>query len=386
LLFHGVCCILAGPMKTKVVKLDVGNVDLAKIKEAAAVIDAGGLVAFPTETVYGIACRVRADSLARLDDVKGRPVEKHYTLHVPEKEDIEKYVPIIGLKARKLIANALPGPLTIVFELNEKDIRSQQKKLPGDVFESLYKDNSIGIRCPDNAVARMLLRETENTVVAPSANKANKPPAVDGDQALGQLDGQVELLLDAGPCKYKSSSTVVKIGNGGLMVLRHGIYSRDDLEKLAGIKFLFVCTGNTCRSPMAEGIFRKYLAGKLQCDVDDLGKMGYKISSAGVTGLAGFPASGNAVRACVAKGVDISVHRSKGLSRQSIEESDFIFAMERLHLNSIIALDPEAADKSFLLSGSQEIADPVGQSQEIYDSCAGVIEEAVRKRISELEI
>lgn len=373
-------------MKTKVLKIDAGNVDHAKVKEAAAVIDAGGLVGFPTETVYGIACRVKADSLARLDDVKGRAVEKHYTLHLPEREDIERYVPTVGWRARKLIANALPGPLTVVFELTDEEIRSQQKKLDGDLFENLYKDNSIGIRCPDDAVARMLLRETRNAVVAPSANKANQRPAVDGEQALHQLDGQVEMLLDAGPCKYKSSSTVVRIGGRGLKVLRHGIYSRDELEKLTEMNFLFVCTGNTCRSPMAEGIFRKYLAEKLECDVDDLDKMGYKVSSAGVTGFAGSPVSANAIKACAARGVDISIHRSKGLSKQSIKGSDFIFAMEHLHLSSIIALDPEAEGKSCLLNEDEDIPDPVGQSQGVYDRCAGVIERAVRKRISELEI
>jgi len=386
LLFGLACCILTDPMKTKVLKIDADNVDRAKVTEAAAVIDAGGLVGFPTETVYGIACRVKADSLARLDDVKGRVAEKHYTLHVADKEDIEAYVPTLGWKGRKLIANALPGPLTIVFELTDEDMRSQQMKLGVDIFESLYKDNSIGIRCPDEEVARMLLRETRNAVVAPSANKANEQPAVDGEQALRQLDGQLEMLLDAGPCKYKSSSTVVKIGGRGLKVLRHGIYSRDELEKLTEMNFLFVCTGNTCRSPMAEGIFRKYLAEKLGCDVDDLDKMGYKVSSAGVSGFAGSPVSANAIKACAARGVDISVHRSKGLSQQSIEESDFIFAMERSHLNSIIALDAKAEGRSCLLNDDEEIPDPVGQSQEVYDCCAGIIERAVRERISELKI
>jgi len=373
-------------METKVIKIDDRNLDHAKIKEAAAIIDEGGLVVFPTETVYGIACRVTRDSLARLDEVKGRAADKHYTLHISDREKIEKYVPVIGLKARKLIEKALPGPLTIVFELDEQDIHKQKKKLPSEIYESLYKGNSIGIRCPRNQVAQMLLSETKIEVVAPSANKANQPPAVDGEQALDQVDGHVEIVLDAGPCQYKTSSTVVKIGREGLKVLRHGIYSRDELEKITEMNFLFVCTGNTCRSPMAEGIFRKYLAEKLECDVDELNGIGYKVSSAGVAGFVGSTVSSNAVNACSAKGVNISFHRSKGLSQQSIEESDFIFVMERNHLNSVIALVPEAAGKSFLLNGSEEIPDPVGQSQEVYDCCAGIIEMAVKRRISELEI
>ena len=78
-------------MKTKVITIDAKNIDTSKIEEAASVIDSGGLVAFPTETVYGIACRVQKDSLARLDKLKGRSSEKYYSLHIAEKDDVNKY-------------------------------------------------------------------------------------------------------------------------------------------------------------------------------------------------------------------------------------------------------------------------------------------------------
>jgi protein-tyrosine phosphatase len=370
-------------MQTQVVKLDAGQIDSVRIKKAAALVDAGGLVAFPTETVYGIACRVKIDSLAKLDDLKGRTAEKHYTLHIGHKGDVNKYVPTIGLNAQKLIKNAWPGPLTIVFELDEKDIERQRENLERDVFESLYKNSCIGIRCPDSTIATMLLQQTTNPVVAPSANITGKPPAVDGGQVLAQFSGQIELLLDAGPCKHKKSSTVVKIGKKELKMLRPGVYSGEELERLSQITFLFVCTGNTCRSPMAEGIFRKYLAEKLRCNVDELGMIGYKVDSAGIMGSAGFPASAGAVRACAAMGIDIGAHRNKGLSRELIEGSDFMFAMEQLHQDRIVALEPEAANRCLLLAGNTGIPDPIGHSQRFYNSCAKLIEKAVKKRIGE---
>jgi protein-tyrosine phosphatase len=373
-------------METKVIKLDAAKVDSSKINEAAAVIDSGGLVVFPTETVYGIGCRVKSDSLARLDDVKGRSADKYYTLHIGRKGDVGKYVPVVGLKAKKLIRKFWPGPLTIVFELDRKDIDIPQNKLEREVLESLYKDNSIGIRCPDNLVASMLLKQTSNPVVAPSANLTGHPPAFQADQVLDQLSGKIDLLLDAGPCKYKSSSAVVKIGRNGLKVLRSGFYSQAELEELSQIKFLFVCTGNTCRSPMAEGIFRKYLAEKLQCNVDDLDKMGYKIISAGIIGSVGFPASPEAVVACAAMGVDIKVHRSKALHRELIEESDMIFAMERIHRDRVIALDSKASEKCWLLAGNTGVPDPIGHPQEFYNNCAKLIERFVQKKIGELDI
>jgi tRNA threonylcarbamoyl adenosine modification protein (Sua5/YciO/YrdC/YwlC family) len=373
-------------MQTKVVQLDVQKIDSAKINEAAVLIDAGGLAAFPTETVYGIACRVKMDSLAKLNHIKGREADKRYTLHIGQKSDLKKYVPTVGLRAQKLIKNAWPGPLTIVFELNQKDIDKQRRNLENEVFENLYRNNSIGIRCPDNPIAAALLQMVSNPVVAPSANISGQPPAVDAEQVLAQLSGKIEMLLDGGPCEYKKNSTVVKIGKRGLDVLRPGVYSQTELEELSEVKFLFACTGNTCRSPMAVGIFRKYLAEKLQCAIDQLEKIGYKVSSAGIMNVSDYPASDEAIAACATKGIDITAHRSRNLTQELIEESDFIFVMERMHQKSVIALSPEAANKCVLLAENEEIADPIGQSQEFFNNCAELIEKAVRKRISELVI
>lgn len=373
-------------MKTEVVKLDTSKIDSGKIRKAAELVDLGGLVAFPTETVYGIACRAREDTLRRLDNLKKREADKRYALHIATKGDVEKYIPNIGLRAEKLIKKAWPGPLTIVFELNEKDIETQRKSLDREIFESLYKDNSIGIRCPDNLIAAALLRHTSNPVVAPSANITGQSPAVDGEQALEQLSGQIELLLDGGSCKYKKSSTVVKTGKEGLEILREGGYEQAEIEAFSQISFLIVCTGNTCRSPMGEGIFRKYLAEKLGCGVDKLSQNGYKVCSAGTMDMVGYPASAGAVAACEARGIDISAHRSRELSRRLVEESDYIFAMQQIHYDRIAALSSETEAKCELLAKNTDIADPIGQSQEFYNNCADMIEKAVIQRISELVI
>jgi L-threonylcarbamoyladenylate synthase len=371
-------------MHTKVIKLDAAKANISKIKEAAATVDAGGLVAFPTETVYGIACRVRQDSLNKLEELKGNRHEKHYTLHISQKHEVTKYVPTIGLRAKKLIRNAWPGPLTIVFPLNEQDLHKQQRDLKREVFDGLYKNNSIGIRCPDNPIASILLRLTHHPVVAPSANITGENPAVEPEQVLEELSDRIEVLLDAGPCRYKKSSTVVKAGTKELEILRPGVYSQSELEELSTISFLFVCTGNTCRSAMAEGICRKYLAEKLECNVDDLGKIGYKVSSAGIMDLAGAPASREAMAACEALGIDIKAHKSKVLTRQLIQESDFVFAMEQIHCNHITALCPDVQSKCMLLAKNNDIVDPICQGQDVFNDCAALIEKAVKKRIDEL--
>ena len=137
---------------------------------------------------------------------------------------------------------------------------------------------------------------------------------------------------------------------------------------------------------MGEGLFKKYLAEKLECRIDELGAMGYIISSAGIIGTSGLPASEEAVRACAGKGVDISAHRNRGLSRELIDESDLVYAMEQVHLKRVVALRPDAAGKCLLLAEDSGIPDPMGHPQGVYDHCAGVIERAVKRRISELVI
>lgn len=373
-------------MQTEVIKLNSGKPDISKIKRAAQFLDAGRLVAFPTETVYGIACKPEPQPLNRLDEIKHRKLQKHYTLHIPDKNELKKYVPTTRLKEKKLIEKAWPGPLTIVFQLNDADMKRIQDSLEKPVFESLYKNNSIGIRCPDNAIATGLLKQTKSAVIGTSANSTGEQPATEPQKVLKRFEGKIELLLDGGPCKYKENSTVVKIGNKTPEVLRPGVYSAADLEKMSIIRFLFVCSGNTCRSPMAEAIFRKYLSKKLHLKVDDLEKTGYKLSSAGTLGTAGSPATAEAIATCAAKGLDIKYHTNSALSVKLIEESDFIFVMSRRHKNQITSTCPLAAKKCLLLAEDADIPDPIGQPAAFYQNCAELIEKAVKQRIGELII
>lgn len=366
--------------------------DIEKIKEAADCIDRGGLVVFPTETVYGIACKADQKSLARLDEIKKRDADKRYTLHIGDKDKVQDFVPALSLPAKKLVQNAWPGPLTIVFELEKQDIAKLEEKLGTETVKLLYKDNTIGIRCPDNPVASAFLSLCRFPVVAPSANTAGSKPAVNAKQAIEQLDGLVDMILDAGPCKYKKSSTVVKISatggfdklTAGWQILREGAYSEKQIQKMLTVNILFVCTGNTCRSPMAEGFTKKLLAGKLKCDIDRLEQMGYKITSAGVIALDGVDASAEAIRFCASRGVRLTGHKSRRLTAEMLKEADYIFAMSAGHRDDIMRLFPASAEKCMLLNDAGDINDPIGGDFEAYKICGLIIEKTVNKRISEL--
>jgi L-threonylcarbamoyladenylate synthase len=371
-------------MVAEVVKINGAAEDFDRLKEAAQLIESGRLVVFPTETVYGIACRARRDSIARLDQIKGRDATKHYTLHIGEPEAYQRYVPHADLRVKKLLRTVWPGPLTFVFDLPAMDLAKLKEGSDTEAFDTLYKNGSIGIRCPDHPAALVLLRMTGCPVVAPSANGGNQQPAVDGAQAAANLTDRVDMILDGGPCRHKKSSTVARIGDRGVETLREGFYSAFQLQKLAQVGFLFVCTGNTCRSPMAEGFFRLHLAKKLGCSVDALEAMGYKISSAGTLDTGGAPASAGAIAACLTKGADIRSHISRPLTRLLVEANDFVFCMTEAHCEQVKGFCPDADRKCLLLAKDIEVPDPIGQPQEFFNRCADLIEAAVKARVDEL--
>lgn len=371
-------------MKTEVVSLTAENPDIEKIQAAARALDAGRLVAFGTETVYGIGCRVRADSIRRLDEVKGRSGGKRYTLHIPDPQAVARYVPTIPLRGRKLIANGWPGPLTIVFELDREALGQQRGVFGDDAFGVLYENGTVGIRCPDNRIAQELLRWAAEPIVAPSANLDGKAPATDADGVLAQLDGRIDILLDGGECKYKKSSTVVKMAGGQPIMLREGVYSAKDIAEMSLIRILFVCAGNTCRSPMAAALCEKKLSEELNCTVDEIEVRGYKIASAGLMGGTGIPASKEVVSICAREGIELSKHRSRALTSAEAEVSDYIFAMSKNHRERVLEICPAAAEKCLLLDAGGEISDPIGAGDDVYEECAKQIERALAERIDEI--
>ena len=384
-------------MKTILHKIKSDGTDLDKIKQAAEILDNGGLVAFPTETVYGIACKAEKKALEKLDEIKGRSADKRYTLHLASVDQLKTYIPFtqiqnasvpaIGPRARKLINSTWPGPVTAVFQLDESALSAQKSMVPAESFDFLYKDSTIGVRCPDTYISTQLLSSTSFPIIAPSANYAAKPPAVSADEVMEQFDGQIDMVLSpyAGDaCKYNQSSTVVKFTDSDFTILREGVYLKDQIKDFSTVQIMFVCTGNTCRSPMAELFCKKYLAEKFNCNLDELSNFGYKVISAGASAYPEMPASHEVIDICSQKGIDASSHSSTLLTPELVEQSDYIFTMSSSHLSRVIDLCPKAEAKCTLLAKGIDIPDPIGGGNLVYQACAQSLDQALGNRLCEI--
>lgn len=371
-------------MTTKVIKLGPEGYSDA-IHEAVSVLSGGGLVVFPTETVYGVgACSLVPDALQKLRVLKSRTDGKPFTLHIGQKSAVQRFVPNLAGPGRRFVEKTWPGPLTIIFDVeNPLDAPVIKESSPEHV-QAMYHDGTIGIRCPDDHVASDLLTQTPLPVVAASANLAGNPPPVTAEEALAELDGKVDLVLDAGRSRYAKASTIVQVdAQGGYHVLREGVLDERTIRRLNRTNFLLVCSGNTCRSPMAAGILRRLLAEKIGCREDELPEKGYFVESAGTGAYSGGPATPEAIEALQAKGIDISDHRSQPLTLEQINRADYIFAMTGRQAENIRALAAHAEDRVRMLD-DQDIQDPIGGTREEYSSCANRINNALRRRLEEV--
>jgi len=337
-------------MSTEILKLDGSASDDARIRTAARAIRDGKLVAFPTETVYGLA--TNADDPAavrRLSEVKQRDPSKPYALMIPDENHVERYVGAVPELAHKLMRVFWPGPLTIVVRLED--------------------GRTVGLRLPDHPVARAVVAWADCPVAAPSANRAGAEPPSTADEVLRQLGTDVDVLLDGGPAHSGQSSTVVLIRDQEVEILREGPVSQAEILAARDYHVLFVCSGNSCRSPMAAALLERVLSERSGRFPRGRRGRSYRVSSAGTAVMGEGEVNPLAVQAMAEIDVDISRHRTRPLSMNAIAAADRIYVMTEKHLRTILEMVPEARDRVERLDPEDDVQDPAGSDLAAYQEC-----------------
>ena len=215
-------------MKTEVVKINKNNIDsvsIKKLKKAGAVIKSGGLVAFPTETVYGLGANAfDPTAISRIYAVKGRPNDNPLIIHIADKADMDIIASNIPEKARKLADKFWPGPMTMILEKSDK--------VPTDVTGGL---ETVAVRFPDNEIAKKFIEYAGGFVAAPSANISGKPSSTKGSHVVSDLSGSIEMIIDGGSNKIGIESTIVDLTVEPPTILRPGFITHKDIEDVIGL-------------------------------------------------------------------------------------------------------------------------------------------------------
>jgi tRNA threonylcarbamoyl adenosine modification protein (Sua5/YciO/YrdC/YwlC family) len=374
-------------METKVKKISPDREGQAAILEAAACLASGGLVVFPTETVYGVgACATNPEAMARLREVKGRNGGKPFTVHIGSRSNVTRFVPELHGVGHRLTEKAWPGPLTLIFQVNNVEAAPVIQETSVEHAPAMYYEGTIGIRCPDDRVAADVLNHAAVPIVAASANFAGEPAAVTAEEAIACLNGQVDFILDAGRTLYARASTVVRVNTDGYHILREGVLDERTIRRLTKTNFLVVCSGNTCRSPMAEGLLRHILAERIGCSEQELEERGFHVESAGISASYGLSPSPQAIEAMKARQIDISNHRSQPITLEQIHRADYIFAMTEAHLQGLSSFTAAARDRAKRIDEVGDIEDPIGADESVYAECAAQLEKAIRRRIEEVPL
>jgi protein-tyrosine phosphatase len=327
---------------------------------------AGELVVLPTESAYVAAANgLHADAVAKLAALRPESAPMVFVA-AGSAEEARDWVPETAIVGRRLARRGWPGPLALV--LADGGATRAASLLPDGVLLTIAPGGKLGLVAPHHGAVRSLMESLPFPLVLGELGES----VTTADIATKVVGEAAAIVIDAGPTQFGRPATIVEVREEGWSVLREGTVTTAELNRLTATVVLFLCTGNTCRSPLAAALCRKQLADRLGCGADELPERGYLVASAGLAAVYGQPAAAEAVAVARELGADLTDHASRPATQDLLCGADVIVGMTAGHLMGLA--DYAGPDVRLrLLCGETDLPDPIGGDAVVYQGCAGAI-------------
>lgn len=369
-------------------KIDPKNPDKKIVKRAIKVLQEGGVIVYPTNTLYGLGVDVfNKKALDRLFVLKQRGPHQPVSLLVASLEQLRSLYATVSAEQYRQLLQLLPGKYTFLLKSRFKE---NLPYLSSGQGEANGEGPKVGFRIAEYDLCRQLVIGLGNPITSTSANISGKPNAKTVQDIIAQFGDRLDLILDAGPTPDLRGSTIIDLTKKPYLVVREGSVSLAELrrkwpdvplkKRKEKFRVTFVCSGNICRSTMAEGILREVLSKTRFRNV-------MEVESAGTLPTASGPAHPLTLKTLSAHGIDMYRHQARAINAQIVEESDLLICMAVNHYEYLRARFPQHKEKIVLLKewhrrsklSNPSVADPIGHDEAFYEQTFVEIQNEIKR-------